>query len=232
MSLSEMDEYTKERKLLVDGYVKEQECMLNLYSIIPIGINAIILMYQLLLEKWNNKLSNQAFNIVNENTSLELDSCHYEAKTAYGDHIVKYGESFTWFITMLNKEPSSDYNYCMIMGLIPNNKEILENHKSSSGWFRSGGYGLSSPQGLCGINKRVRRYCDKNAFNKTSNEIEMIFNWNEESLHFIINGKDFGNAFELHDNHKLTNDETAEFRFVFCLTKCKNVQITVHGQFG
>ena len=82
-------------ELLVDGYIKEQEKILNLSSIVPNGIYLIIFQYELYVEIWNKALSNPAVNIIDNGSIAEIKKSKGKI-TFHADQVVKYGDEFEW----------------------------------------------------------------------------------------------------------------------------------------
>ena len=120
-----MASVSKRRRVsLVDGYIREQEEILKLSQIVPKSINIIIFEFQLLLEKWNKKWSNSKINIIDDGSIAEMGANRYQ--TVYGDHIVKYGESFVWNLEITTGEKCN-----LFIGIIPNHEQILTQYKAS-----------------------------------------------------------------------------------------------------
>ena len=89
----------RKRVLLVDGYIKEHEKLLQLSNIIPTSIYSIIFEYQLLVETWNKELSDSSATISDDRSIIHIPSttAHssvYSINPTYryifGDHTVKW----------------------------------------------------------------------------------------------------------------------------------------------
>lgn len=220
-SLVSMTDRTREEisDLLVHGYVRDHERILNLTSVIPTEIYLVILAYELLTASWNKELSHHEWNIDKHGSTATIHHTSISVtdntvrRTIYGTHIIKHGEEFTWKLTIKHGE-----NVNLIVGLILNEPDLLERYKTDISWFQTGGFAYGSLSGVIAYNGRTHSYSDRNLFCKTNDELVMIFNWKKKSLHFIINGSDLGNALKDY-NGKLLEDEAQAkaFRFAACV---------------
>ena len=208
----------QKRVLLVDGYIRQHEKILNLSSIVPISINSIIFDFQLLLEKWSTKWSNSAVNIIRDASIAEMK---YIAETNwffnkritfYGDHVVKYGESFVWNLEIIKGE-----NCKLSLGITLNKPEILIGCQHSHDWYFYGGYVWEASSGYFGYdNGRYDKYSNpaitsEFKFISKGVKLQIKFNWKENLLKYIVNGHDHGNALTTGTCGELKNDETHEF---------------------
>ena len=89
-----MNEFSRS-KLLVFGYVRLNENIINLFSIIPISIIILIYEYQYIFDSWNIKCINKHFKIIDEYT---IKTTKNIIMTAYGNKIIKFGEYYHWKI--------------------------------------------------------------------------------------------------------------------------------------
>ena len=216
--------FKQKRILLVDGYIRHHEKILKLSHIIPASINFIIYEYQLSIERWSKKWSNSNLNIVDDNmiAKMKFNKDEKRCFTVYGEHIVKYGENFIW-----NLEIISGVNLALYIGLIPNENEVLIESQSDCMWHEKCGYVWWSGLGwFLSKNTLNEEYSDVRSFANKGDILQIRFNWKQNSLSYIANGKDFGNA--LYEK-KLTTDEKAEFRFAVCFNpkQCKSLDVAI-----
>ena len=204
----------KNRLLLVDGYIREHEKILKLSSVIPRSINVIIFEFQLLIKKWNKKCSNPNVNIIDDDSVAEWNNIHQDSgyRTIYGEYVVKYGTNFVWNLEIIKGEECN-----VIIGIIPNNEETLMECVSNMNWYQMGGFIWDARSGWIGYENRLNGY-SKGMKLKQGDKIQIKFNWEEKSLHYIGNGEDFGNALKdpYIDCKKITKDENVEFRLAVC----------------
>ena len=210
---------TKNKVLLVDGYIREHEEILKLSNIIPRSINSIIFEFQLLIETWNRKWSNSNIEIIDDDNTAEMSVGKHQ--TVHGDHVVKCGEKFVWNLEIIKGE-----NCSLFIGITPNDEEILIENKTSFKWYRKGGY-LWKNSGRFGFDRTSRHYGKMNKFKQKGDKLKIRFDWKENSLHYIANGEDFGNALDIQDCKELTSDDKAEFRFALCYRRGKDVAIKI-----
>ena len=215
-----MASLTKERRvLLVDGYIRKLEKILDLSNIIPFSINSIIFEFQLLVERWNKEWSNSKVNIMDDGDIAEINVSR--EVTVYGDYIVKYGENFMWNVEIIKGEKTIDCSFWL--GLTPNKEKLLKQYEHSFDWYYQGGYVWEASSGFFGYdNGKAARYSDKSSIYKFKNEgdkVQIRFNWKDSSLHYIVNGKDFGNALETGQCGLVTTDKDAEFRLAVCILR-------------
>lgn len=102
------------------------------------------------------------------------------------------------------------------------------------------GYALNTQNGFFVSGPTIRNYCHSKFYGKQGDIIQLKFNWKQPSLHYIVNGKDLGNA--LMDNegtlNKVSESQTAEYRFAICILPTKDkgwrsynsVQLNIEGQ--
>ena len=123
------------RLLLVDRYIREQEKIPKLSSIIPKSINSIIFEFQLLIEKWSIKLSNGKVNMLDNESIAEWNKIHQDSgyRTIYGEFVVQYGTNFVWNLQIIKGEESN-----VIIGRIPINHEETLMECVSNGWISLG----------------------------------------------------------------------------------------------
>ena len=203
------------RVLLVDGYIREHEKKLSLSNIIPKSINSIIFEFQLLIEKWSKKWSHPKANIIDDGSTFEgeRDEIYSFYFSAFGDHIVKYGDNFVW-----NIEITKGGDGFLGLGLIPNNEGILTKCQGDYAIHQKGGYLWSVNTGYFGYDGQIRKVFDRLWSLQKGDMFTVKFNWKESSLHCFANGKDLGNAFDAKDCNGITTDENAEFRFAVTLS--------------
>ena len=227
--------FKQKRGLLVAGYIREHEKILKLSNIIPQSINLIIFEFQLLYEKWNTEFSNSKVNINDNGSIAEAKMIHSDDVsrcTFYGSHIVKWGETFIWNLEITNGDFHGGELY---IGLIPNKKELLIKNQSIPGWYDEGGYAWSVTMGVFGFDDGDTAWygCDECDSLKTGDKLQLNFNWKQSSLHYIVNGKDLGNALKSENCKKVTSDENAEFRLAVCaecsISSDTNIAIKIHN---
>eukprot|EP00483_Globobulimina_turgida_P004424 UN04433 len=200
---------TKQLRLLVCGYVREQEQLLNLSTIVPSSIIPIIYEYQFYIETWSKTCSNSAAKISEDGQYVEIEETDGHC-TVYGEHIIHKGETFSWNLKFIECEPCH-----FLVGIIPNDADTLTKYKSDYFWYQAGGYVWCSWTGQFGYESKInQKYSETCTVNK-GDTFRIKLNLNESTLHFMCNEQDFGNGLSGTD-HKIKNDETTEFRFVFC----------------
>ena len=227
-----MTTLTRQRRvLLVDGYIRQQEKTLNLSQIIPFSINSIIFEFQMFVEKWSKKWSNSKVNIIDDGNIAEVK--HGEKLTLYGEYIVKYGGNFMWTLEIIQGK-----NIAFWLGLIRNKEDLLKQYKSSFNWYYGGGYLWEAGSGFFGFDDgKAASYSGQRSifkFRNKGDKAKIKFSWMENSLHYIVNGVDFGNALKIGKCMELTTDENAEFRLAVCLRGQieldTTIQIKVDGE--
>ena len=184
-----------------------------------------------MIEIWNKELSHIDYEITNDGQIAMLNSSSY--KTIYGDQVIKYVANFGWNVKILE----ADKPITSVLGLIPNDSERMEECKNESSWYKlennykCSGYALGCSGGYFGVDSCCRYYCDSNIFTKQGDVLELRLNWHESSLHYIINGKDLGNALQNKDgNMNKITDKNAEFRVAFCMYGA-NAKIMIEGHY-
>ena len=217
----------------MDGYIREQEKVLNLSNIIPFSINFIIFEFQLLVERWNKEWSNSKVNIIDDGEIASVGIDVSREVTIYGDYIVKYGENFMWSLEIIQGKDIAFW-----LGLTPNIEKLLKQYQSSCDWYHDGGYLWESGSGFFGFDDgKAGRYSEKSSIFKFKNKgdtAQIKFNWKESSLHYIVNGKDFGNALKTEGCSTVTTDKNAEFRLAVCIlpnsTSKAIIKIKIDGE--
>ena len=220
--------------LLVDGYIKEQEKLLKLSHIVPTSIYAIIFEYQLLFEIWNKELSDERLNISDDESCVDIVNDGLLAMC--GDHIVKYGDSFEWELKLSKTDPKMENFPALFkcaVALVPNKENVLKVKRIGelSGWYTKGGYLWSSFKGNIYFGDIIKEYSTRNAFAKDGDVLQIKFNWKESTLHFIVNGNDFGNSLMklTEKGLKIPDDKQAEFRLAVCVLAGKGASIIIQG---
>ena len=107
-------------------------------------------------------------------------------------------------------------NAHLCIGITPNKEEILIKSKASSEWWNMGGYLWMAGNGRFGHNCISNFYAKHNSFGWKGDTLQIRFDWKRHLLHYIVNGKDLGNALELRNCKKLIADESAEYRLAVC----------------
>ena len=130
--------------------------------------------------------------------------------TIYGDNVVKYGEKFIWDVEIIK-----GVNLNLFIGIIPNIKEVLIESQSDRKWYERGGYFWWTATGWFVCKFGLDEYCDIKIFENEGDKLQIRFDWKENALNYIANGKDFGNALILYGN-KITIDANTEFRLEVC----------------
>ena len=219
--------------LLVDGYMREHEKVLNLSNIIPNTINVIIFEYQLLIDTWDKKMSNPAAIISEDGLSFEfgLDKPKF-CQGIIGTHIVKYGESFEWTLKILefNGEKLN-----IVIGLVPNKESVLKHEGGAAYWNHNGAFIYLPLSGNRAYNKKLKTgWVDEKLFGKPGDVLQIKFEWNKESLpalYFIPNGKNLGNFFV--DTERKTieipNDKQIGYRMGVSVLVAKRVKIEMES---
>ena len=196
---------TKQRVILVDGYLREYEKKLNLSSIIPKSINSIIFEFQTLTAKWNKKWSSSKVKLIDDGTIAIIEN-NFDDHTIYGDQIVKYAQNFVWNLEII-KGTIMD----IAIGISPNKEEILRAHRHDYGFWLKGGYIWEVFSGRVAFNGHTRKIADRKRDVTEADKFNVIFNWKESIFRFIFNGTDLGNVFDITDLDQISKD--SEFRF-------------------
>ena len=217
----------------MDGYIKEQEKILNLSSIVPKGIYLIIFEFQLYVEIWNKSLSNSAVNIIENGSIAEIKKSSAANLTFYGDQVVKYGDEFEWNLKLIDGD-----NVNIVVGLILNKTYVLERYLSSFGWYKENGYAYGTKSRYFayygGSRTHSHPYAPENAlFVEKGDTMKIKFVWKETecSLNYIINGIDAGNAISTDESKRGLNNKTNEYRLAVHLLS-NSVKIKVEWIVG
>ena len=201
--------------LLVYGYVREQEKILNLYSMIPTEIYSVIFEYELFTVSWNKEISHNEWKILNYGTTAQIykktasDGERSLRRTVYGDTIVKSGENFSSTLTITHGE-----NVDLLVGLIPNKPRLLKKCTENFIWYKNGGYAFASLSGIFLGEGVIMPYASRELFSKTNDQLQIKFDWKENSLHYIVNECDFGNAVK---DKTFIVDQDQEFELPVCI---------------
>ena len=148
------------RVLLVDGYIRQHEKILNLSTMVPISINSIIFDFQLLVAKWSKTWSNPKVNISDDESIVEIKNTRKEQKawyseyvTMYGENVVKYGDNFVWYLEIIKGEKCQP-----LIGIIPNKQNLLKKHQDNYAWHYDGGYIWAVSSGFFGYDGKANQY--------------------------------------------------------------------------
>ena len=218
---------TKIKKvLLVHGYIRKQEKLLKLSNVIPASIYPIIFEYQLCVETWNKDLGHLFAKISDDGSCIEMESAGKEWKFAFGSHIVKQNDAFKW--TLKIAKGVVDPN--LIVGLLPNEDDLLNTKDNEPfmlmcKWMvRAYVFSVVGGTFLTSTSSNYT-YADDKSFAKEGDTLQIDLNWNEGTLHFITNGRDWGNA--LVDDIRIEED-VKELRLGICLVESdENIKLLI-----
>ena len=217
----------QKRELLVDGFIREQENSLRLSNIIPKSINLIIFEFQLLVDIWNKKWSHPKVNINDNRSIVEIskDDTFDDFPTIYGDHIVKYDDSFSWHLEIIKGKDCKS-----LIGIMPNKEEILSKYNANQLYNHVGVYLWAVPSGYIFHNATASKYSRGKSFCQKGDQLEIKFNWKQNILQYIFNGEDFGNALDVCSIQE--KDQSAEFRLAICVkpSQDNDIAIKIHSQ--
>ena len=187
-----------------------------------------------MIETWNKQLSDEKVHISDDGSCVDI--VNDELSAIFGAHIVKYGDAFQWELK-LNKTDSKienfPSNFICCVGLVPNKEDLLKiKHEDHLSQWDKNGYILSAINGGIYFDDMRKEYCTSNSFTNDGDILQIKFNWNKSTLHFISNGKDFGNCMVTlqGETAKFTDDKQAEFRLAICVLNGKGAAIMIQGQ--
>ena len=216
---------SKQKKvLLVDGYIREQEKLLNLSHVIPKPINAVIFEYQLLVETWNKELSDSNATISDDGGCININ-CSSQSKILFaGTHIVKCGEHFEWTLKIMEIVKSRTYGMSMFIGLLP--EEHLPNSMRPARWFQKGGMGWLTWTGFVGCENKTWPFSESRLFEKKGDVLNIQYNSNG-SIDFTANGQKVGiNKKQV----KITPNKDTGLRLLIHVSGVKHLKMMVDGQ--
>ena len=165
-----------QRVLLVDGYVREHENTLNLSNIIPNSTNSIIFDYQLLVERWDETMSNSDAVISEDGSTFEIKNGKSGRKRGiFGSHIVNFGECFEWKLEIVEAKDRQN----IIIALLPDKEEILEDDEGCYNWTKDNCFVWVPGNGNRFYGSKMDKYSEINrdTFGKKGDVLQIKFEW-------------------------------------------------------
>eukprot|EP01084_Bolivina_argentea_P116368 206776_1 len=179
---------------LTFGYCREMETLLHLYSLIPTEIKQLIHLYQL-CETWDSQYSDA--NLILDASSIKK----WNTKTlctAFGSTVIGGKKKFVWKIRI--KSSSDSYQnrkgYFAYIGII---KDRTVNYDILTDWKANGnGYAFNCGKAklIVDIAHKYSKVTYGETFTKPGDTIQMTLDLKKRTISFMINGKDYGIAFE------------------------------------
>ena len=226
---------SRQRKaLLVDGYIREHEKLLNLSHIIPTSIYALIFEFRLLSEKWNKELTNSNAIISYDRSCVDITNDIFCVIS--GTHYIKYGQCFYWELKMMKQ---IDITPTCIVVLAPPTLDLcdIKDAEGIKECIKTGGYAWNGESGEIWYgsndNCEIRKYGKSGGFKNAEDTLEITFNWEFSALHISLNGDDFGICL-LTDNMgqvtKTTDNKLSEYRLRVCVMNANGVRLIINGE--
>ena len=187
--------------ILVYGYIRQDLERQN-DTEMPMELKLLCFQYWLYkaCDSWCDKYhSDNEIKIENE----EITSLPVKTMTLYGNHVVMNGSSYIWKVKM-NRFGYRDQVFMRsiaagvnpIVGIIKNDKEILEKYKYKSGWARKGhGYGFVGGSAYLKSEHDNGKFLGATLFNKDGDVIFIHLDLEKNTLGYTINDKYCGIAF-------------------------------------
>ena len=188
----ELDEKTQ---CLVFGFVKESQKLLSdsssYWNISDLIIFIILSFYQI-KDEWDEENSHKAYKIEDDIlVKVDEENAWVKNRSAFMTQIVSKG-TFRWKFKIVHIVEPGQWND-FIIGIINANRNLK--YVSTGFYCDSNGHGYDAGKGrLWNPSYDVTTYgiaC------KGNDIIEMELNMNELYLKYIINGKDYGKAFDV-----------------------------------
>jgi len=186
------DEHSAEWRqyFLVTGYIREIERWIpNLLRWDDV-LHLIFLYQNVYLDLWSARWTSKRALIDRHETTISFESGL--PATAYGAQSVCSGR-FQWRI-QIEKFRTNRYKISPVVGIVEDSEEFLNEHRDSAFWNQRGYQYCGGNGMLCGMNS-FSRDC-YNRFNSAGDVMEMILDFDEQILKFIINGEDVGIVFK------------------------------------
>ena len=199
-----MSSWNEKRKILVYGYVRLIE---NKLQIIPNDIKNLIYSFQQFCDIWDkihNKQNIRKKRIIIDEERICVTSLISTTAVIFGNEVIKTG-IYEW-IFQINKITKSFNQNTPWIGIIEDNTDIINKHKTNGAW-QSNGYLFCGGTGQTFTKSGSQKYGTN--WNKKGDIIKMIVDLDNYNIKFIINNKDYGFAFK--------NIQKKKYRMALCI---------------
>ena len=202
--------------MVILTYIRIEVSFLN----IPSDVTNLVDRFLIFTDQWNESYTSHTMKINSADNSITIKNAENIAELcmAYGDSVIDSTsgvQSWKLKITHSEKENRSGWWFTVI-GIVRDDQIMLRKSTTAFEWrwdAQRYSYGFVTGRGYkkcidANNRKKDTLYGEKNQFKGKGDRLEMILNVKEGTLRYIVNDKDYGNAF-------VSIDTTKRYRLAF-----------------